>query len=765
MFYNMLHDDDPSWGETGDGGEDSTQHIWCCNEHDVVSLIDTKGQEEPASGDGGATFIADSNNDGPLGMEGSLETYKPQWFHRPDWSGRTYPEAIEFCHNKAMVICPYAAVCPLGKDGPTVEIMVEPSAWVPISDHFNDWASVSNTNTCSLWSDFNPDHPPLLKDHDAYQDEYTRHLLCCALDEAQQELSAETGAMKPAVADDGAVDYFVNDGTSTAEILNLHQPQWFHRPDWAGTTYTDSIQFCSSMSMTLCPYEAYCPLGEDGEPHMLGTLPVEPSGSWAPVVDYFNGWVGISESETACTLWSDWNNVPLLLTDTLDGTQEEITRHIMCCATQPDESGPFVIPAGSAPKPPSEADKEDAREYNPQWFHRQDGWEGTSYAAAADFCKSKHGGLEICPFEAICPDRINESPFGVTFNAEGPEGSWAPVFDRYNEWVQISSTSSCVLYSYMHGEAPDWGLHGDEEELTRHVSCCNPVSELPEESPAIPGPLEISPQTLEEQAVFEKYGPKFFDRGNGWKGATYSEALEFCYGLDGELEGYYGLCPYNALCPNGSSESPLGGTVDEEEQWTPVLDRPNQWVGISSSGFKCVIYRNSHPAPPEWGESGDDRGVTKHLTCCRIGIEGFEEVQIDGGPPSTDVATTIAATTQMTTTKATAMATAPPSTSPPTPAPVDPTTTTTTTTSTTTMATTTTTTHSAVNLNAGVIETLQATKDRYVANWYDRSKWKGQTYEEALKFCAKSGSAIPCPYEACEYICFCEYIDMYLQSA
>jgi len=43
----------------------------------------------------------------------------------------------------------------------------------------------------------------------------------------------------------------------------------------------------------------------------------------------------------------------------------------------------------------------------------------------------------------------------------------------------------------------------------------------------------------------------------------------------------------------------------------------------------------------------------------------------------------------------------------------------------------------------------QKIKDKYYARWYNRSDgWKGQTYTESLIFCAKKGTAIPCPYEA-----------------
>eukprot|EP00571_Detonula_confervacea_P004637 CAMPEP_0172330482 /NCGR_PEP_ID=MMETSP1058-20130122/61426_1 /TAXON_ID=83371 /ORGANISM="Detonula confervacea, Strain CCMP 353" /LENGTH=382 /DNA_ID=CAMNT_0013047697 /DNA_START=81 /DNA_END=1227 /DNA_ORIENTATION=+ len=47
-------------------------------------------------------------------------------------------------------------------------------------------------------------------------------------------------------------------------------PRWFARATgWSGSSYPESIDFCASQEMTLCPYEAYCPdddhaLYEDG---------------------------------------------------------------------------------------------------------------------------------------------------------------------------------------------------------------------------------------------------------------------------------------------------------------------------------------------------------------------------------------------------------------------------------------------------------------------------------------------------------------------
>ena len=45
--------------------------------------------------------------------------------------------------------------------------------------------------------------------------------------------------------------------------------------------------------------------------------------------------------------------------------------------------------------------------------------------------------------------------------------------------------------------------------------------------------------------------------------------------------------------------------------------------------------------------------------------------------------------------------------------------------------------------------------NKWQPQWFDRSKgWTGQTYSDALFFCAKHSSQIVCPYEAmCPMVC------------
>ena len=60
-------------------------------------------------------------------------------------------------------------------------------------------------------------------------------------------------------------------------------------------------------------------------------------------------------------------------------------------------------------------------------------------------------------------------------------------------------------------------------------------------------------------------------------GHTYEEALAFC----GHRAGYT-VCPYEAICPGGPDDQPLGGYKEASEgpnSWVPMLEE-NDWVQV-----------------------------------------------------------------------------------------------------------------------------------------------------------------------------------------
>ena len=118
--------------------------------------------------------------------------------------------------------------------------------------------------------------------------------------------------------------------------------------------------------------------------------------------------------------------------------------------------------------------------HDPSLFRRDDGWGGQTYMQAVSFCASKESRVP-CAFEAICP--LGEGTMSLIGNPDDPNGSWVPVFDAPNEWVQIGKDNSCKLYSSLNGSSPKWGLTGeDNEDITRNVMCCHePAMTMPQE--------------------------------------------------------------------------------------------------------------------------------------------------------------------------------------------------------------------------------------------------------------------------------------------
>jgi hypothetical protein len=82
------------------------------------------------------------------------------------------------------------------------------------------------------------------------------------------------------------------------------------------------------------------------------------------------------------------------------------------------------------------------------------------------------------------------------------------------------------------------------------------------------------------QSSVLKYKPLQFDRSDSWTGTTYADAIERC----GQIFGY-DLCPFEAICPAGNGEEPLGGFRNDpgpDGAWIPIAGGENDWVRVSN---------------------------------------------------------------------------------------------------------------------------------------------------------------------------------------
>jgi hypothetical protein len=242
-------------------------------------------------------------------------------------------------------------------------------------------------------------------------------------------------------------------------------------------------------------------------------------------------------------------------------------------------------------------------EYEPTWYSRSTGWDGTTFAEALQFCGSKESIL--CPFEAVCPNGPDHAPDGGEKLA--PEGgvAWTPIIleDQTNEWVGVSHSMQCIKYTNVHKTPPSWGIGGDNEAETRYVACCktshaavsdsdsggdsNALSDVTIGIPATPNPtnpptpepsyitttteatvaeqaeaasLDASSINLElvMQSVAEQHEPVWFDRSGGWSGQSWPEASSFCLSqVDYSGKGMQ-LCPLGVICPIPNASPMLG---------------------------------------------------------------------------------------------------------------------------------------------------------------------------------------------------------------
>jgi len=159
----------PEWGITGEHNVDITQTILCC--------------KRSVSGTGEVAFR----------YEDIAEKHRPNWYDRSEgWVGRTYNEAVAFCLNRAQVLCPYEAYCPMADlDSPLGGVIEdEPNgSWVATSDVPNSWISVGPEDTCKPYDAVNGEVPEWGITGIA-NEEVTRHVMCCKSLEDDDDVGA-----------------------------------------------------------------------------------------------------------------------------------------------------------------------------------------------------------------------------------------------------------------------------------------------------------------------------------------------------------------------------------------------------------------------------------------------------------------------------------------------------------------------------------------------------------------------------------------------
>jgi hypothetical protein len=411
------------------------------------------------------------------------------------------------------------------------------------------------------------------------------------------------------------------------EVVKKFSPISFDRSKgWDGTTYNDAVNFCNELKdHTLCPYQAVCPFGPNSKP----SGGYQTIGSWLAISNEENGWVHLG-SVDSCAKYEDTNQNDTFVKPRwgMSGN-EKATKNIMCCKITDDSPKATIakeevesasddddsIEAGKVStvgKEESTAIKEESPlvgkeesaivqntpeiapltaeevlqiklvsdKLQPIYYNRSHGWGGQTYAAAIEFCASKESRVP-CPYTAVCPNGKGRPPLGG-IHENKKEGSFVPIIDSPNQWVELSSRGVCELYSSLFGSPPEWGLTGEgNEDITTNILCCKePIEDTDEgtssetsqqaqaESASKAEDLDAevyqvaaksvstSALTNAEQSVLDVMHPLWFGKKHGWHGTTYDDAVEFCKNVGGmsvcPLEGKRYFISHSLIISNNT---------------------------------------------------------------------------------------------------------------------------------------------------------------------------------------------------------------------
>ena len=114
-------------------------------------------------------------------------------------------------------------------------------------------------------------------------------------------------------------------------ISAAYRPIWFDRSTgWKGQSYQEALDFCGSYNQYIpCPYEVYCPQNKE----LISGVMDHEGESWAAVINMHNEWVQVG-TDNECELFTDkYGKEPDWGVN--GGNNEMITRHIMCCRSNP----------------------------------------------------------------------------------------------------------------------------------------------------------------------------------------------------------------------------------------------------------------------------------------------------------------------------------------------------------------------------------------------------------------------------------------------
>ena len=225
--YTDLHDKKkPEWGLTGlapeheHGAGGITQNVLCCrdvshliskpvtewggqdiivNEAEdrtqettnsaMVNLEETAVESNRGPNDGAKAKVSD-NLSSQEREKAVIAAFRPIWFSSEHgWSSGSYEDAVNFCESyNHMVLCPYAAYCPLGPGQPSIPgsmiLQSDGEEWVPANGPMNTWIQVGTIDgmddtKCTLHHELLGERPEWGTDRS--RPDLKHHIMCCLM--------------------------------------------------------------------------------------------------------------------------------------------------------------------------------------------------------------------------------------------------------------------------------------------------------------------------------------------------------------------------------------------------------------------------------------------------------------------------------------------------------------------------------------------------------------------------------------------------------
>jgi len=226
--YTELHDGKkPDWGITGisleheHGAGGITQNVMCCVDvHHIGSLdpftqwgkqeyidhvegdntdetttsaavnVENEENEKNPEGVGNVATTSETSMEAQKREKAVIAAFQPIWFSNSHgWSGTSYEDAILFCESyNHMVLCPYAAYCPLGRGKPALPgsmvTDLDGEEWVPANGPMNTWVQIGilgddEGTRCTLHHDLMGERPQW--GMDGTRKDVKHHILCCLM--------------------------------------------------------------------------------------------------------------------------------------------------------------------------------------------------------------------------------------------------------------------------------------------------------------------------------------------------------------------------------------------------------------------------------------------------------------------------------------------------------------------------------------------------------------------------------------------------------